>query len=126
MGQVYRARDTKLERDEFFREAQWTLPEQLGQTDANQQSPRQNFARSFGGSTQSLESLVAISHFQDGELAEVGCIRRSWEPMALILDSGFLASRHPGRHRKFSRGCRDCRRILVLRSTSKGVWERFG
>ncbi len=56
---------------EFFREAQWTLSEQFGQTDANQQSPRQNFARNFGGSTQSLESLVAVSHYEDGELAEV-------------------------------------------------------
>lgn len=56
---------------EFFREAIWSLPEQLGQTDANQRGGRQNFARSFGGSTQSLESLIAISQFQDGELTEI-------------------------------------------------------
>ena len=31
----------------------------------------QQFARNFGGSTQSLESLVAISHYEDGELTEV-------------------------------------------------------
>ncbi len=69
--EIYKGKPIFYGLGEFFREAQWTLPEQLGQTDANQQSPRQNFARNFGGSTQSLESLVAISHFQDGELAEV-------------------------------------------------------
>ena len=31
----------------------------------------QQFARNFGGSTESLESLVAISHYEDGELTEV-------------------------------------------------------
>ena len=56
---------------EFFREAQWELPVVLGNTDANQRRGMQQFARNFGGSTQSLESLVAISHYEDGELAEV-------------------------------------------------------
>ncbi len=69
--EIYKGKPIFYGLGEFFREAQWTLGEQFGQTDADQQSPRQNFARNFGGSTQSLESLVAISHFQDGELAEV-------------------------------------------------------
>ncbi len=69
--EIYKGKPIFYGLGEFFREAQWTLSEQLGQTDANQQSPRQNFARNFGGSTQSLESLVAVSHYADGELAEV-------------------------------------------------------
>ena len=69
--EIYKGKPIFYGLGEFFREAQWTLPEQLGQVDANQQSPRQNFARNFGGSTQSLESLVAVSRFQDGELVEV-------------------------------------------------------
>ena len=56
---------------EFFREAQWELPVVLGNTDANQRRGMQQFARNFGGSTESLESLVAISHYEDGELTEV-------------------------------------------------------
>ena len=69
--EIYKGKPIFYGLGEFFREAQWNLPEQLGQTDANQQSPRQNFARNFGGSTQSLESLVAVSHYEDGELTEV-------------------------------------------------------
>ena len=56
---------------EFFREAQWTLPVQFGMTDASPGSTRQFFARNFGGSSQSLESMVAVSRYEDGELAEV-------------------------------------------------------
>jgi poly-gamma-glutamate synthesis protein (capsule biosynthesis protein) len=56
---------------EFFREAQWVLPVQTGAIDASPASTRQFFARNFGGSSQSLESMVAISHYEDGELAEV-------------------------------------------------------
>ena len=56
---------------EFFREAQWTLDVQLGMTDASPRSTRQAFARSFGGSSQSLESMVAVSRYEDGRLAEV-------------------------------------------------------
>ncbi|NKB32788.1 MAG: hypothetical protein GKR91_06785 [Pseudomonadales bacterium] len=56
---------------EFFREAQWELEVALGNTDANSNRRMQQFARNFGGSTQSLESLVAISHYEDGELTEV-------------------------------------------------------
>jgi len=69
--EIYKGKPTFYGLGEFFREAQWTLSEQLGQTDANQQSPWQNFASNFGGSTQSLESLVATSHYDDGALAEV-------------------------------------------------------
>jgi len=69
--EIYKGKPIFYGLGEFFREAQWTLSEQLGQTDANQQSPRQNFARNFGGSTQSLESVVAVSHYADGELAAV-------------------------------------------------------
>ena len=69
--EIYKGKPIFYGLGEFFREAQWTLPEQLGQTDADQRSSWQSFARNFGGSTQSLESLVAVSHFQDGELAEV-------------------------------------------------------
>jgi len=56
---------------EFFREAQWELDVVTGNADANQRRPMQQFARNFGGSAQSLESLVAISHYRDGRLAEV-------------------------------------------------------
>ncbi len=56
---------------EFFREAQWTLEVQAGMTDASPRSTRQAFARNFGGSSQSLESMVAISRYEDGHLAEV-------------------------------------------------------
>ncbi len=56
---------------EFFREAQWELEVALGNSDANSNRRVQQFARNFGGSTQSLESLVAISHYEDGELTEV-------------------------------------------------------
>jgi len=56
---------------EFFREAQWRLSVQTGLTDASPVTTSQQFARNFGGSTQSLESLVTISHYEDGELSEV-------------------------------------------------------
>lgn len=70
--EIYKGKPIFYGLGEFFREAQWTLPVQLGQTDANQQTGFwQNFARNFGNSTQSLESLVAVSHFEDGELTEV-------------------------------------------------------
>lgn len=56
---------------EFFREAQWELELALGNAPANLDRRMQQFARNFGGSTQSLESLVAVSHYEDGELTEV-------------------------------------------------------
>ncbi len=56
---------------EFFREAQWTLPVQFGMTDASPGSTRQGFARNFGGTSQSLESMVAVTRYEDGQLADV-------------------------------------------------------
>ena len=56
---------------EFFREAHWELELTMGNADANPSRRMQQFARNFGGTSQSLESLVAISHYEDGLLAEV-------------------------------------------------------
>ncbi len=50
---------------EFFREMQWSLAVQLGMTDATPGT------RTLGGSSQSLESMVAVSRYENGELAEV-------------------------------------------------------
>ncbi|MDA1371652.1 MAG: CapA family protein [Proteobacteria bacterium] len=69
--EIYKGKPIFYGLGEFFREAQWTLPVALGNVDADQNSGLQNFARNFGNSTESLESLVAISHYKDGELAEV-------------------------------------------------------
>ena len=55
----------------FFRQANWTLAVSQGMTDASPISTRQSFARSFGGSSHSLESVVAVSRYEDGQLAEV-------------------------------------------------------
>ena len=43
----------------------------MGNADTNPNRRMQQFARNFGGTTQSLESLVAISHYEDGLLTEV-------------------------------------------------------
>ena len=56
---------------EFFRESLWNPPVVMGIQDADQQSGLQQFSRNFGNSTQSLESVVAISHYEAGELSEV-------------------------------------------------------
>ena len=56
---------------EFFREAHWQLELVMGNADTNPSRRMQQFARNFGGTTQSLESLVAISHYEDGLLTEV-------------------------------------------------------
>jgi poly-gamma-glutamate synthesis protein (capsule biosynthesis protein) len=56
---------------EFFREGQWTLDVQTGMTDPTPRSTRQAFARSFGGTSESLESVVAVSRYEDGNLAEI-------------------------------------------------------
>ena len=40
-------------------------------TDPTPRSTRQAFARSFGGTSESLESVVAVSRYEDGNLAEV-------------------------------------------------------
>jgi len=69
--EIYKGKPIFYGLGEFFRESQWTLQEQLGQVDADQLGPRQNFSRNFGGSTQSLESLITTSHYEEGELKEV-------------------------------------------------------
>ena len=69
--EIYKGKPVFYGLGEFFREALWTLPEQLAQVDADQLGPRQNFSRNFGGSTQSLESLIATSHYNNGKLREV-------------------------------------------------------
>jgi poly-gamma-glutamate capsule biosynthesis protein CapA/YwtB (metallophosphatase superfamily) len=69
--EIYKGKPIFYGLGEFFREAQWTLPIQMGATDAIANSPREAFTRRFGGSTQSLESVLAVSHFEDGELAEI-------------------------------------------------------
>ena len=56
---------------EFFREAQWELPIVVGADDSDPRRRMQRFSRNFGGSTQSLESLVATSHYENGALKEV-------------------------------------------------------
>ena len=56
---------------EFFRQMNWTLPVYLGMTDASPSSTRQSTTRSMGGSSHSLESVVAVSRYEDGQLAEV-------------------------------------------------------
>lgn len=56
---------------EFFREAQWELELAMGSANANPNRRMQRFARNFGGNTQSLESLIAISRYEDGKLSEV-------------------------------------------------------
>jgi poly-gamma-glutamate synthesis protein (capsule biosynthesis protein) len=69
--EIYQGKPIFYGLGEFFREAQWELPLAFGADDADPQRRMQQFARNFGGSTQSLESLVAISHYQDGVLKEV-------------------------------------------------------
>lgn len=56
---------------EFFRESLWALPVVMGVQDAGPRAPLDQFSRNFGGSTESLESVVAISYFEAGELSEV-------------------------------------------------------
>lgn len=56
---------------EFFREAQWELPIVVGAANSDPQRGMQQFSRNFGGSSQSLESLVATSHYDNGLLKEV-------------------------------------------------------
>ena len=69
--EIYKGKPIFYGLGEFFREAQWELELALGSAAANPERRMQQFARNFGGSTQSLESLVAISHYKDGELTEV-------------------------------------------------------
>ena len=69
--EIYRGKPIFYGLGEFFRESLWDLPAVLGMVDADQTSGRYQFSRNFGNSTQSLESLVAISHYDEGELTEV-------------------------------------------------------
>ena len=56
---------------EFFRESQWELPIAVAAADSDSRRRLQQFSRNFGGSTQSLESLLTTSHYEDGVLKEV-------------------------------------------------------
>ena len=69
--EIYQGKPIFYGLGEFFRESLWVLPAVLGMVDADQTSGMQQFSRNFGNSTQSLESLVAISHYDEGELTEV-------------------------------------------------------
>ena len=69
--EIYKGKPIFYGLGEFFREAQWELEVSTGNADADPGRGMQQFARNFGGSTQSLESLVAVSRFEDGELTEV-------------------------------------------------------
>jgi len=69
--EIYQGKPIFYGLGEFFREAQWELPIVVGAADSDPQRRMQQFSRNFGGSTQSLESLVAISHYEDGTLKEV-------------------------------------------------------
>ena len=69
--EIYKGKPIFYGLGEFFREGQWTLPVQFGMTDATPATTRQAFARAFGGTSHSLESLVAVSHYKDGDLTEV-------------------------------------------------------
>jgi len=69
--EIYKGKPIFYGLGEFFREAQWELPIVVGAEDSDPQRRMQQFSRNFGGSTQSLESLVATSHYQNGVLREV-------------------------------------------------------
>ncbi|MCG8416113.1 MAG: CapA family protein [Pseudomonadales bacterium] len=69
--EIYKGKPIFYGLGEFFRESQWELPIAVAAADADQSRRMQQFSRNFGGSTQSLESLVATSHYQDGVLKEV-------------------------------------------------------
>ncbi len=63
--EIYRGKPIFYGLGEFFRQMNWSLAVQLGMTDA---TPG---ARRAGGRSQSLESLVAVSRYEDGQLTEV-------------------------------------------------------
>ena len=69
--EIYQGKPIFYGLGEFFREAQWELELVVGAADADPQRRLQQFSRNFGGSTQSLESLVTTSHYEDGVLKEV-------------------------------------------------------
>ena len=63
--EIYKGKPVFYGLGEFFREMQWSLNVQLGMTDATPSN------RLFGGSSQSLESMAAVSRYEDGELTDV-------------------------------------------------------
>ena len=69
--EIYKGKPIFYGLGEFFREAQWELELVMGNAGWSPDRRMQRFARNFGGNTQSLESLVAISHYKDGLLTEV-------------------------------------------------------
>lgn len=69
--EIYQGKPIFYGLGEFFRESQWELPVSTAAADSDPQRRVQQFSRNFGGSTQSLESLVAMSHYEDGVLKEV-------------------------------------------------------
>ncbi len=69
--EIYQGKPIFYGLGEFFRESQWELPISAGAADSDPQRRMQQFSRNFGGSSQSLESLVATSHYEDGALKEV-------------------------------------------------------
>lgn len=69
--EIYNGKPVFYGLGEFFRESQWELEVALGNADSDSNRGMQRFSRNFGGSSQSLESLLAISHYENGELAEV-------------------------------------------------------
>lgn len=69
--EIYQGKPIFYGLGEFFREAQWELPLVVGTADSDPRRGMQQFSRNFGGSSQSLESLVATSHYEDGALKEV-------------------------------------------------------
>jgi poly-gamma-glutamate capsule biosynthesis protein CapA/YwtB (metallophosphatase superfamily) len=69
--EIYKGKPIFYGLGEFFHQLNWTLPVYLGMTDASPISTRQSRVRSFGGSSHHLESVVAVSRYEDGQLAEV-------------------------------------------------------
>ena len=69
--EIYKGKPIFYGLGEFFREAQWELELVVGAEESDPTRRMQQFSRNFGGSTQSLESLVTTSHYEDGELKEV-------------------------------------------------------
>ena len=69
--EIYKGKPIFYGLGEFFREAQWELELIMGNAATDPDRRMQQFSRNFGGSSQSLESLIAISHFSDGTLKEV-------------------------------------------------------
>jgi poly-gamma-glutamate synthesis protein (capsule biosynthesis protein) len=63
--EIYRGKPIFYGLGEFFRQMNWTLEAQLGMVDVDPTN------RPPGGRSQSLESVVGVSRWEDGELVEV-------------------------------------------------------